>query len=506
MPHADNWQIRIQHLLKPDPNILLIWATFFAFYSSIAQDEIIQWSNPIEIPKSEEIIHYTLVEDSIPAIVTKYGESIIMRSFTNTNQDFPLFIRTDQDPHLVSYNLMGNKLFTLVSQGSDDQINYSLIAFELSSTRAEKIMELPIGNSINNNRELFFSASKNGDYLLLCQQTAFEKQSKTSFSVFTAHDGMADQVSLPSEFEGDDVTLLGATIDDAGIVYFATETGIKLNSPFRKKYLVYSYHPASKTLTEFDLTSSEFFILDLVVTTTEDGAAITCLFSTDPLIEDKSTGYTFVKLNEDGLDIDTRLAGNFDQKMIALLGEDEGGSRSIKDLFLSKPLEAGGETWIAMEKRYKSRICTADPHTGIMTCSDQYHFNAVAFENVFNPSQSAIVNKRQIDYDTPGIFTKQAIIAHNNAIYMFYNDHFKNIGSGHEYVMSNTNRSVIRFAKISGASGLDNGVLSSERQTNFVFVPAFGIAQHQNYSFLLAADGKFFRVGKLDLIRLHGAE
>ena len=481
-------------------------------YSGVAQDSIVEWGASIEIPKSEEIIHYTLVDDSVPALISKYGESMIMRSFTKTPQGYPLFIRTEQDPKLEAYNLMNDKLFTLVSDSKDDQSQYSIIGYKLSSSRADKILEQSINqasnSAFNKNRELFFSVSKDGTHILLCQQTAYVKHSKTAFSVITSHNEKLEYVSLPSEFDGDDVTLLGATIDNDGIVYFATETGIKLNSPFRKKYLVYSFHPASKTLTEFDLTSSEFFILDLVVTTSDNGAVITCLYSTDPLIEDKSTGYTFVKLNNDGLDIDRRLAGNFDEKMIALLGEEEeeDGLRSVKDLFLSKTIALDGETWVALEKRYKSRICTADPHTGIMTCSDQYHYNAVAFENIFNTSKSVIINKRQIDYDSPGIFTKQAIIQHNNEIFMFYNDHFKNIGGGHEYVMSNTNRSVIRFAKINSASGLENGVLENGRQTNFVFVPAYGIAQHKNYSFLLAADGKFFRVGKLDLNRLHEAK
>ncbi len=496
--------------MKPIHKILLIITISCSFQFSNAQNELIDWSPTLEVPKSEEIIDYTLVDDTIPALISKYGEAIIMRSFTKPAQEYPLFIRTEQDPKLEAFNLIDDKLVTLVSEKSEDQSNFSIITYQLTSRQAEKIVEQPIHPSqklsLNNSRELFFSVSKNASHVLLCQQSAYEKQSKTAFSVITHHNDKIEQISLPSEFEGDDVTLLGATIDNAGIVYFATETGIKLNSPFRKKYLVYSYHPASKTLTEFDLTSNEFFILDLVVTTTDKGAVITCLYSTDPLEEDKSSGYTFVKLHENGLEIDKRLAGNFDENMVRLFGEDESELRSIKDLFLSKTIDVNDDYWLVMEKRYKSRVCTADPHTGIMTCSDQYHFNAVAFENILNPNKTVTIDKRQIDYDSPSIFTKQAITQHNNDIFMFYNDHFKNSDGSHEHTMSNTNRSVLRFAKMSGNSILMSGVVQNKRQTGFVFVSAFGIPQYKNYSFLLSADGKLFRVGKLDLNQLNEAK
>lgn len=495
--------------MNPILNITSIISLVLICSLSYAQKDIVRWSTPIEIPRSEEIIHYTLVDDSIPAIVSTYGEAIIMRSFTTPQQEFPLFIRTDQDPHLEMFSLMDDKLFTLESSIANEHTILNINGYHLTSTRADKYLSIDVPNrqklALNTSRELFFNVSKDGRHVLLCQQKAFEKQSKAAIYVVTTHDEEIELVTLPSEFDGDDVTLLGATIDNDGIVYFATETGIKLNSPFRKKYLVYSYHPSSKTLTEFDLSSSEFFILDLIVTTTDNGALISCLYSTDPLVEDKTMGYTHVRLNKDGLDINTRLAGTFGPKMAALFGEEEALQTGIKDLFLNQIITVDQEPWLVMEKRYKSRICTADPHTGIMTCTDQYHFNAVAFENIQNKSKSVTIDKRQLDYDKPSIFTKHAIAQHNSAIYMFYNDHFKNSKNSHEYVMSNTNRSVIRFAKISSNSSAIIDDLETARQTNYVFVPSYGVAQFKNYSFLLAADGKYFRVGKLDLNQLNAA-
>ena len=490
--------------------ILLLFTLVLFNSSGLAQNNSIKWSSALEIPKSEDIVDFILVEDTIPALISKYGEAIIMRSFTDPAQEFPLFIRTDQDQTLEQCHVINDRLFTLESQIKDEKTEYKLVVYQLKSSRADRVIERVVSPnkkfSLNTTRPVFFSASKDGQQILLCQQKSYEKQSTAQFNLIVSGENSSENIALPSEFDSDDVELLGAAIDNSGIVYFATETGIKLNSPFRKKYLVYSYHPESKTLTEFDLTSNEFFILDLIVTTSQENAMISCLYSTEPLVEDKSTGYTFVQLSKDGKEVKTRLAATFNNQIIAQFGEDEGGIKNIKDLFLVTTIQTETETWVAMEKRYKSRICTADPHTGIMTCTDQFHFNAVAFENVFNNEKTVSVNKRQIDYDSPSIFTKQALVQHNKDIFMFYNDHFKNVNTSNDFVMSNTNRSIMKYARINGSDNATSGTLGEGRQSDFVFVPALGAPQFGNITFLLAADGKFYRYGKLDLNQLHEAK
>ena len=138
---AVNWPIRIKLPLKLIHKILFLFTLVLFNSSGFAQNNSIKWSSALEIPKSEEIVDFILVEDTIPALISKYGEAIIMRSFTDPAQEFPLFIRTDQDQTLEQCHVINDRLFTLESQIKDEKTEYKLVVYQLKSSRADRVIE-----------------------------------------------------------------------------------------------------------------------------------------------------------------------------------------------------------------------------------------------------------------------------------------------------------------------------------------------------------------------------
>ncbi|MEX2597314.1 MAG: hypothetical protein WEC59_10340 [Salibacteraceae bacterium] len=500
----------MKQALKPIFKVVFT-TLLFAHFSLFAQedDAFLIPSAVINIPRSEQILQLTILEDSLPAVISSYGESLLLRTFTSQNSPNakPHLVFSNIDHELLGYQVIGST-FQILSKKAEDkasrEYSISTVVYQADSLKRGNEIEFNLSKKKfeTNNNSLFFKKSLNDSFLLVCQQEAFRQGQKTVINVFVFSQDTTMNFHLPSDFDSDDFELAGASIDNAGTIYFAGKTGIKLNSPFRKKHLIYSFDPFEKVLTEFDLASNDFFIQDMLISSCDSGFAIGLLYSTDPLINSKTNGYSFIRSTKEGKSIGTRLGGTFSEQTRTSQQDSESRDLYISDLFLDKMYDFENQPVIVLEKKYNDQICTADPNTGIMTCTDQYHFNNISFENTKFPEKSTTVERRQIDYDKPSEYTGHSIVKNDDELWLFYNDHFRNEGPVPSKIMNNASRSVVRFAKIDLRGKTISGVLSTDRQNDYIFMPQKGIIRHKNLAHYLTKNGDDYRVISFDFSKL----
>lgn len=470
-------------------------------------DAFVQYSRSLNIPRTEEVLKLILVEDSLPAVLTRYGDALLLRRFFHEFSDKPELLFGNNDRSLIGYEQRGSELFILSRHRRDSLKNFSLLQIELTKDSLQRIQEthfnLAKKREVMNKNPLFFHRSPHGAYLMICQQEAFKPGKKAVVNAYIQGEDTNMHFHLPLNFDGDDAQLLGASIDERGVLYFGAQTGIQLNSPFRKKHLIYSFDPFEKVMVEFDMSSSDFFTQEMLITTADSGVNIVSLYSADPLINEKSNGFSFVSTLPNGRDINTRFGGAFSPSALAVHNEFENETDGyVADLFINDVVRIGRTSYVVMEKRYHDQICTADPSTGIVQCTDQYHFNGISFENPAKPARSVTIKKRQLDYDQPGSYSGEVILPKDGFAWVFYNDHYKNDGTNAERIMNNASRSVMRFVRVDESGKLQSGKMSADRQADFAFTPKAGMAQNDRMAFYLQKDGDQYRIGKFDFSKL----
>jgi hypothetical protein len=505
MLHAANWPIKttLRRALSTCFMFLLAGQMWLQ-----GQESLLHLSPEMDVPKSEDIIKLTVVEDTIPALITQFGEALIMRTFQATPQEFPLFIRTDADKNLERFSVDGDRIYILERSPSTEDNELTLQAFQLTATKAEKFFEHRFMlNRLQNggaHAKVDLVTSPNRSFGLVCEQERFTKQSKAQFNLLLTDFKTSQVYRIPTPYDGDDIELFGTAVDDQGVIYLGAIAGVKLNSPFRRRYMVFSFHPADSTLTEFDLSSHDLFIHDLTVTCNASGLHIAGLYHSDPLEEKASIGYLYVHLSRDGKSIERRVVSTFPTGLIQdHEGPDSRPEDGIKDLFLLRTLTAGPTPLLHLEKRFKDQICTADPRTGMLNCTDQYHFDGVSLVDVLRQRPVVTIEKRQLDYDVVSNYSGHTSIATSDgSSLLLYNDHFKNEQLKAEKIMNNPNRSVLRCVRIDPNGRISSTVLSDERQSEFVFTPRFGSATSGMTLFVLMQHNRNFRVGHVSLEKL----
>ena len=163
-----------------------------------------------------------------------------MRNFLPTEEERPIFIRSAGDARLVAKNLTGDVVTMLEKPGKLNGGRYRLSRSRLSSSAVTKFythdfqMSRKAQNGLQN--PLILAVSERGETVAICQQQIFQRASKGEINVLITSDERSRLFHLPSDYDSDDIELLGATVDTAGIVYLGVVAGVKLNSPFRKRY------------------------------------------------------------------------------------------------------------------------------------------------------------------------------------------------------------------------------------------------------------------------------
>lgn len=497
MQHADNWPTRIRwQPSKVSLTILLILATYF---NGFAQDSLMRLFPIHEIPKSEEILDFTLSSNNTPILISRFGETMILHDLTSDDTGTPLFIRQNEQTSLVAHELEKDRLTLLEKSGIGDDKAFILRRLNLKGNSVEEEMNhsfrLERRRTSGPKTRPILTVSDDNKVVAVCQQAGFNRSAKAEFNVFLVDSLGPRRFHLPSEYDSDDVQLLGATVSENSLVYLGVIAGVKLNSPFRKRYLIYSFNPADSVLTEFDLSSQDLFIRDVVIRSSEDGLRVAALYNADPLDEDHSTGYIYLKLTADGKEIEKRIVSTFDLSFVrSHVGPEITEVEPVKFIYVVDILTIGDKSVLAIEKQYQDQLCTADPRTGMLNCTDQFHFDGITLIDAVGQRAFLHMGRRQIDYDRRSLFSSHAIQSLEDGGVMFlYNDHFKNTGLGPGKAMNNPNRSELRSVTIGTSGQHVTKQITRDRQAGGVFSPLFGIARYDGMLYYPAINGRSLR-------------
>lgn len=461
-----------------------------------------------EVPRSEKVESILQTSTGSPLMFSTEPDAIIIRPIDMTT-GLPtklLTLRSNSTKKIKQHTLRGDSLFCLVRSTEDQEgASFESVVYSLRNDALAEVHRKAIGfkeiDSKRNIQPIFFTASAKGKYALVCRQQPYSRESKASIDAeVTKHpEGKTQRFTLPFPFESDDIEILGVSIDDKGIISIGAKAGVKLNSPFLRKFLVYSFNPLTKELHEFDLSVDKIFMQDMLLKPGIDNLQIVSLYSTDPFKQAESMGYTFVQVDSSGSDVSKKLVHRFTPEITAKIqGGTDKSLDAINGLFLNDIYTVNGHVIAVLDRRYQDQVCTTDPRSGIMTCTDQFHFDGILVENLSIPSLSTVIERRQIDYNSAGPYMGMQSYNLGNRILILYNDHTKNQTTESERIMNNPSRSALRYVVVDSNGDRSSHLLSSNRGNEFLFMAAMSGFAQKNDVVLLFSNGKEFKVGRLD--------
>ncbi|NCG30598.1 MAG: hypothetical protein GWP27_09060 [Bacteroidetes bacterium] len=465
--------------------------------------EAINWSQEVTVDKGEKVLDLFVVNDSNAGILVESVSGISTVVFAPEPERINL--TTDACCSVYRHFVRGDVLsvFTRVNVEIGASRRFSQYVFNADSFELQSSYDFGLGHSAGSQAKPTFSyVSPNSEYAMACQQSPFKRSVKASIKLILFDDKEQIDANIPTDFSGDDFEILGASIDDNKQVYIVAKTGIKLNSPFRRKHLLLSYNHAEQKLTEFDLSSDKLFIQDLLIRTNSEGIELASLYTVEPLEETYSDGYVYIKTDPIGENLIDRRIRTFSSEMIASHRSVDDKKSGIEHVFLDGIFTVEGEPLVTFERRFQDQVCTTDPRTGIVSCTDMFYFKGVSIETPRDRMISYTIQRNQVDVDRLSAYSTHAWTSTSEGQMIFYNDHFKNQNQEGERMMNNASRSALRFVYVDHRGFSHTGVLTEEKQNDFVFVPMVGIETSGNWAFLIAKDGREHRIGKLNLNEL----
>lgn len=463
-----------------------------------------------EVQRSERLDQLSPTGSSGPVLFSTQDEALLIRPI-DMNTGMPkttLTIRSNAVKKIEQYEHHGDSIFALVRTVDRPEPDwYETVIYTLTGDSLAQAMrhtiDLPLEPQ-KNAQPIHFKPSSNGKHLVVCRQAAFfkGKTGSVNIEVSSFPDNRSTAYNLPLPFDADDVKIDGASIDNNGIVYIAARAGIKLNSPFMRKHLIYTFNPTTKELHEFDLSADKIFIQDMNVVTRDSSLEIMAFYAADPFLQTESNGYLFVKIDSGGSKVVTRAVNAFRGDMVeAQRGGESVSGNTIDDLVLDHVYYCDDEPVIVMEKQFRDQICTTDPRTGIITCTDQFHHEGISIENLADRTKSITIGRRQIDYNNAGPYISHQSFMINGQLVLLYNDHYKNESPEAERIMNNPSRSVMRYY-IYGCDGTIKTDLTTGERSDYLFVAKLpGYAQNNRITVLFSS-GRDYRIGLLQTDRI----
>ena len=474
--------------------------------------DITTWGTPFDLGRGEYIDQLHVLRNGKPILVTIENQNLLIKSFDPTTLDIgpTITLSSNNEKTIENYAIVGDSLFTLIKSGTKNSgYQYEVVIYKISGSNQGEVLRKGAGLDVNANdkstQDIFFSVSDNGQYAAVCRQSKFlgHEFATIHLSITNGIAGEEKHFELPTQIEGDDLKLLAMGAGDNGLVYIIGLAGIKLNSPFRKKHLLYTFNPENKALYEFDFGTDDLFIQDLMLTVDKNGVKAVALHHTDPMTESASNGYIYIQFNENGTEIVKKSINAFRADMVEAqqweserLRENEIGS-----LLLSTIVECDSSSVLVFEKFFKDEVCQTDPRSGVITCTDLFHFQGISFENLDDRTICTTIPRRQTDFYFESYYTSHTIVEDGHRTLLFYNDHYKNVGLNAQKVMNISTRSVMRLVSIDCEANTKTWVLN-QRQTDFAFVSSLSMPRFQNHLFMLSTNGRSMRMGKLDLAKL----
>ncbi|GAB4381500.1 MAG: hypothetical protein Kow0075_13230 [Salibacteraceae bacterium] len=416
-----------------------------------------------------------------------------------------LSIRSNNEKKVEQYEQSGDTIITLVRSlvltGPD---YYELVVFSITGDTLRQLkrirLELSNPTTVKVFNKAWFSISPNGRQAQVLRKLSYSQGKDARF-----HLEVIDIVSethrmeiLPLPYDADDCELLGATVDNFGNTYFMTKVGVKLNSPFIRKFLVYAFDHANRRLHEYDPQMNKIFIQETLIKTTATGIHVVGLYATDPFAEAKSTGYIAFGIDSVGGSIVYKSVNAFDQAMISVHNTEDNSDapQTISDLYINKIVDCDGRIISLMEKRFREQICTTDPRTGIITCTDLFHFNGISMVDVMAPSLTMTIGRRQTAYNRITSGFGYTSLKSGGSLIILYNDNPRNTTSAAERMMDNLSRSKVRYMSYRCKS---NAIVIDEvnpmEQSGYWLHINTGAYTNDNRIFALFTNGREYRLG-----------
>lgn len=500
---AANLQIKMKHQLLRLILIFICLAVSSGIKAQIGSERL-KMLGEFEIPKTEDIEFLKNTSTGSPILLSTKGDIIYIRPIdTKTGQPIRLLsIRSNETKKIRRHVLRGDSLYCLIKSIENNQpdgyesVIYSLRGDVLAEAHRHQVNfdEAPDTKTA---QTIHFTASINGKLGLIVRQDAFMKNSRASvFVEITKHpEEKVESHKLKLPFDSDDIEVTGVSITNKGVVNIIVKTGIKINSPFLRKHLIYSFIPETLELHEFDLSLDKIFLKEVILKSESSKTLVIGTYASDPFEQTYTDGFVFLCIDTSGTKISDKSVVTFNDGVISSLQTTEGRKLShVEHLFPSDIAAFNDEVVAVLSQEYLDQVCTTDPRTGIITCTDQYHYDGILLQSTTQPESNTVIGRRQTDYKSKGPFMGHQSYGHDDKVLVFYNDHVRNDSTFANRIMNNPARSVLRYVSTDASMNQTSGLLPGGDFIQYTECPGFirnGIVH------MLFSDGRSYKIGMI---------
>lgn len=485
---------------------MVIWLWFQPGLSQTDSLPSVEFGGAFEVSRSERI-DLLAAGSGGPVLIATADANIYLRPLAaDGTPKKVLSIRSNDTKRIEQFEYRHDTLVALVKATNRPALTtYELVTYSAAGDSLAEVHRHTVGWDQSDKKplsEIFMHLSPAGAKVVIGRQQPFSSATNATIEieVTDVKKGTTFGETLPLPYDADDVQLMEMAVNDSGVVYVALRLGVKLDSPFMRKHLLLTYAENRGEMTEFDFSAHKRYADDIAIHLRDSLALVAMLFTDDPFAENKSVGCQFALIDSAGTHVSQRNTFLFDPTMKAenRLDNDQLWESRIQHLQVQQIAMPCGEPLVIADQRFRDQICTTDPRTGIMTCTDQFHFNTI---NLFNPlanQNNIAIGRRQIDYNRAGPFVSHLTYQSADAVYLLYNDHFKNESTDAERPMNNASRSALRLVKVDCNGQMQTRLISTAK-TDHVLISTLNGYVDGTSLVGLYSNGSTLRLGRVDI-------
>ncbi|GAB5538843.1 MAG: hypothetical protein Salg2KO_09460 [Salibacteraceae bacterium] len=462
-----------------------------------------------EIPKGEDLLALHSTRTASAYLITKKPGILFLRQLADSSLKpiKVLSIKSNDTKKLIRHHLVGDSIIGLVKSINKDRTeNFEVVVYTLRSDQLAEAyrhtLEIRNRPADKNAEPIFFHVSGNGKYAVTLRQVAYELSPEAiiEVEVLSFPKNESKKFRLPLPYTGDNLEITDVEITSGGIVNFTANSGVKLNSPFLKKHLVYSFNPSIKDLHEFDLSRDKLYIQQMLLRSRGEQLDILTTHTNDPMAKTTSNGSGWVQIDSNGRHIAVKTTTPFNEALTESLKlTDRSKSGAVEHLQADDIVQIGDKSVGLMHQQYRDQVCTTDPRTGILTCTDQYHHDGIIVQFLEKHMEPIVVNRAQIDYDREGAYMGYTWYAIDENLWILYNDHQRNTTLEAERAMNNPSRSTLRYVRIDSTGKFNSNTIDVPTGRGMVLMPSTRGFEKFGNIYHLFSNGKDFQIGMIDI-------
>ena len=506
---VDNWRIRTKwyRMYKWLFANLLIVASLLCTAQEGVQ-AILTFQNPFEIPSGEELVALKATSTASPLLITTKPGILYLRPIdiaTGTPKKV-LSIKSNDEKRILKHEVIGDSIFCLVKSTENDRsITFESVVYTMFNDQLAEAARHPLSiKNLPNQRNaetLFFSVDDRAKFSAAVRLVGYEisPDALIELDVIDYKANRQSSFNLPIPYGADDVKITQMDITDEGIVYFTATAGMRLNSPFLKKNLFYSFNTADKELREFDINKDKVYHQEMLAVSNQEQINLITTFSSDPMLQAACHGNGWVEIDSNGAYLSKKAINEFSPEVKSALRIDSRSSQtSIEHLFIDDIYNLDGQVVGLFHQQYRDQVCTTDPRTGILSCTDQFHHDGIIVHFSSNEVPTVVINRSQLDFDQEGPYLGYTSALIDQAIILLYNDHEKNSNIFAEREMSNPSRANLRYVYIESNGKYRSNSLDLDLGRGFVLLPKVQGFEKYGIVHNVYCNGKDFRLGLLN--------